>query len=235
MVSTSVNCSVYVWSNLLHACARIHHWILSSHLSIFFFLVNIEYCCWIYYSILFCTILYYFFCLWVCWPSLHHVAAKSINEVATSHLFNYEHHQFNSGTLLFTSCRSHSGQAQAIRKMSERLAEFRELHTGDVERSSLNTKHYAHMFTSSSSSSSSSSSDVLAAKSSGALKVERLVTKNVENLRLSSRHGFQQIKPEHRVEKQPQRITKAVGEGLVELTYEACTQDYTVSKFLSLS
>ena len=119
--------------------------------------------------------------------------------------------------------------------MSERLAEFRELHTGDVERSSLNTKHYAHMFTSSSSSSSSSSSDVLAAKSSGALKVERLVTKNVENLRLSSRHGFQLIKPEHRVEKQPQRITKAVGEGLVELTYEACTQDYTVSKFLSLS
>ena len=132
--------------------------------------------------------------------------------------------------------------------MSKRLAEFRELHTGDIERSSLNTKHYAHMFTSSSfssSPSSSSSSDVFATVSSDTLKVERLDTKNViqkgeegvaiEDLGLSSRHGFQQIKPEQLVEKHPQRMTKAVGEGLVELTYEACTQDYTVSKSLILS
>jgi hypothetical protein len=146
------------------------------------------------------------------------------------------------------SHRSHSGQAQSIRKMSKRLEEFRELYPGDAERSSLNVKHYAHMF-SSPSSSSSSSSGIFAARSSSSSgssssssAIQEVHTDN-KNKNTFSRGSVDVEDPVQLLRNVPrpterghsegmhlQGIFKTTSDKLVEVPYEPCTQDYTVSK-----
>jgi hypothetical protein len=160
----------------------------------------------------------------------------------------------------FVYHRSQSGQAQSIRKMSKRLEEFRELYPGDAERSSLNVKHYAHMFSSPSSSSSSSSSSspsssssgIFATRSSGssssssgAVYEAHTDNKNkntfsrsvaVEDPVQSLRNVPRPTERGHNEGMHPQGIFKTTSDKLVEVPYEPCTQDYTVSKsFLSFS
>ena len=120
--------------------------------------------------------------------------------------------------------------------MSTRLDEFKKLYTGDAERSSLNARHYAHMFVSP----YPSSSDIFAAGSDSASDTEPLDTKSLVSKRgVAEEDPAQPLRHKSRSfergKKCTQRSTKAAGEALVELIYEPCTQDYTVSKFISFT
>ena len=132
--------------------------------------------------------------------------------------------------------------------MSKRLEEFRELYPGDAERSSLNVKHYAHMFSSPSSSSSSgifaasSSSSGSSSSSSSSSAIYEAHTDNKNKNTFSRRtvaveDPVQLLRNVPRPTERglnegmhPQGIFKTTSDKLVEVPYEPCTQDYTVSK-----
>jgi hypothetical protein len=132
--------------------------------------------------------------------------------------------------------------------MSKRLEEFRELYPGDAERSSLNVKHYAHMFSSPSTSSSSgtfaarsSSSSSSSSSSRGAIYEAHTDNKNKN---IFSRRSVAVEDPVQLLRNVPRPTERGHSEGmhpqgifkLGEVPYEPCTQDYTVSKsFLSFS
>lgn len=144
----------------------------------------------------------------------------------------------------YPSHRSHSDQAQSIRKMSKRLEEFRELYPGDAERSALNVKHYAHMFSSPSSSSSSSSSSMFAARSSSSSSSSAFDEAHMDNKKKNMfsssvaaedpvqllRNVPRPTQRGHSEGMHPQGIFKITSDKLVEVPYEPCTQDYTVGK-----